>query len=217
MSGSAVTLLECRENPTFQERTWAVPDARTHNVTALLLDWRGGDEGAVERLLPLVHDELRRIARRHMAGERPDHVLQATALVNEAYLRLVDVRRVQWQDRAHFFAMAARVMRRILVDFARAQKNQKRGGALRRVTLDQNLPIASETPEDVIAIDEALTSLAAQYERKSQVVELRFFGGLSVEETADVLKISQETVMRDWKFAKNWLVRELSRSSASGA
>jgi len=194
-----------------------VPDARTHNVTALLLDWRGGDEGAVERLLPLVHDELRRIARRHMAGERPDHVLQATALVNEAYLRLVDVRRVQWQDRAHFFAMAARVMRRILVDFARAQKNQKRGGALRRVTLDQNLPIASETPEDVIAIDEALTSLAAQYERKSQVVELRFFGGLSVEETADVLKISQETVMRDWKFAKNWLVRELSRSSASGA
>ncbi|HMC78191.1 MAG TPA: sigma-70 family RNA polymerase sigma factor, partial [Vicinamibacterales bacterium] len=188
-----------------------------HNVTALLLDWRGGDEGAVERLLPLVHDELRRIARRHMAGERPDHVLQATALVNEAYLRLVDVRRVQWQDRAHFFAMAARVMRRILVDFARAQKNQKRGGALHRVTLDQNLPIASETPEDVIAIDEALTSLAAQYERKSQVVELRFFGGLSVEETADVLKISQETVMRDWKFAKNWLVRELSRSSASGA
>lgn len=194
-----------------------MPDARTHNVTALLLDWRGGDEGAVERLLPLVHDELRRIARRHMAGERPDHVLQATALVNEAYLRLVDVRRVQWQDRAHFFAMAARVMRRILVDFARAQKNQKRGGALHRVTLDQNLPIASETPEDVIAIDEALTSLAAQYERKSQVVELRFFGGLSVEETADVLKISQETVMRDWKFAKNWLVRELSRSSASGA
>ena len=170
--------------------TWAVPDARTHNVTALLLDWRGGDEAAIERLLPLVHDELRRIARRHMAGERPDHVLQATALVNEAYLRLVDVRRVQWQDRAHFFAMAARVMRRILVDFARAQKNLKRGGALHRVTLDQDLPIASETPEDVIAIDEALQSLAAQYERKSQVVELRFFGGLSVEETAEVLKIS---------------------------
>ena len=138
-------------------------------------------------------------------------MLQATALVNEAYLRLVDVRRVQWQDRAHFFAMAARVMRRVLVDFARAQKNQKRGGALHRVTFDDNLQVSTETPEDVIAIDEALRSLAAQYERKSQVVELRFFGGLSVEETAEVLKISQETVMRDWKFAKNWLMRELSR------
>jgi len=146
-----------------------------------------------------------------MAGERPDHVLQATALVNEAYVRLVDVRRVQWQDRAHFFAMAARVMRRVLVDFARARKNQKRGGALHRVTFDDNLQASTGTPEDVIAIDEALRSLAAQYERKSQVVELRFFGGLSVEETAEVLKISQETVMRDWKFAKNWLMRELSR------
>jgi RNA polymerase sigma factor (TIGR02999 family) len=194
-----------------------VSDVRTHNVTALLIDWRGGDEGAVQKLLPLVHAELRRIARRHMAGERPDHVLQATALVNEAYLRLVDVRRVQWQDRAHFFAMAARVMRRVLVDFARSQKNQKRGGALHRVTFDQNLQVASETPEDVIAIDEALRSLAAQYERKSQVVELRFFGGLSVEETAEVLKISQETVMRDWKFAKNWLMRELSRPGTAGA
>jgi RNA polymerase sigma factor (TIGR02999 family) len=194
-----------------------VSDVRTHNVTALLIDWRGGDERAVQKLLPLVHDELRRIAKRHMAGERPDHVLQATALVNEAYLRLVDIRRVQWQDRAHFFAMAARVMRRVLVDIARSQKNQKRGGALHRVTFDQNLQVASETPEDVIAIDEALRSLAAQYERKSQVVELRFFGGLSVEETAEVLKISQETVMRDWKFAKNWLMRELSRTRTGGA
>ena len=182
-----------------------------NTVTALLIDWRGGDEAAVQKLLPLVHDELRRIAKRHMAGERPDHVLQATALVNEAYLRLVEVRRVQWQDRAHFFAMAARLMRRVLVDFARAQRSQKRGGAFHRVTFDQNLPVASETPEDVIAIDEALRSLAAKYERKSHVVELRFFGGLSVEETAEVLKISQETVMRDWKFAKNWLMRELSR------
>ncbi len=189
-------------------------DARTHHLTALLLEWRGGHEEAMQELLPLVHDELRRIARRHMAGERPDHVLQATALVNEAYLRLVDVRRVQWQDRAHFFAMAARVMRRVLVDFARAQKNQKRGGALHRVTFDDNLQVSTETPEDVIAIDEALRSLAAQHERKSQVVELRFFGGLSVEETAEVLKISQETVMRDWKFAKGWLLRELSRVTA---
>ena len=146
-----------------------------------------------------------------MAGERPDHVLQATALVNEVYMRLVDIRRVQWQDRAHFFAMAARLMRRVLVDFARARKNQKRGGELRRVTFDQDLPVASGTPDDLIAIDDALRALAAQYERKSQVVELRFFGGLGVEETAEVLKISAETVMRDWKFAKNWLLRELSR------
>jgi RNA polymerase sigma factor (TIGR02999 family) len=185
-------------------------------VTALLIRWRGGEQEAVHKLLPLVHEELRRLARRHMAGERPDHVLQATALVNEVYLRLVDIRQVQWQDRAHFFAMAARLMRRILVDVARAQKNQKRGGGLQRVTLDQNLPGASDTPEDLIAIDAVLESLAAQHERKAQVVELRFFGGLSVEETAEVLGISQETVMRDWKFAKNWLLRELSRTRTSG-
>jgi RNA polymerase sigma factor (TIGR02999 family) len=165
--------------------------------------------------MPLVHDELRRIARRHMAGERRDHVLQATALVNEAYMRLIDVRLVQWQDRAHFYAIAARVMRRVLVDFARSQKNQKRGGGLQRVTLDQKLLAASDAPEDVIAIDAAIRALAAQHERKAQVVELRFFGGLSVEEAAEALKISQETVMRDWKFAKNWLLRELSRPGQS--
>ena len=181
-------------------------------VTALLVEWRGGNEDAAAKLLPLVHDELKRIARRHMAGERNDHLLQATALVNEAYLRLVDVRRIDWQDRAHFYAMSARVMRRVLVDFARAQKNQKRGGELQRITFDQNLPVASDTPEDLIAIDDALRALAGEYERKAQVVELRFFGGLSVEETAEVLKISQETVMRDWKFAKNWLIRELTRN-----
>jgi RNA polymerase sigma factor (TIGR02999 family) len=195
-----------------------VSDVRTDrargpsDVTALLIEWRAGDSGAIERLLPLVHGELKRIAKRHMAGERPDHVLQATALVNEVYLKLIDIRRVQWQDRAHFFAMAARLMRRVLVDFARARNNQKRGGALHRVTFDQNLAVASDTPDDLIAIDDALRALAAQYERKAQVVELRFFGGLSVEETAEVLKISQETVMRDWKFAKNWLLRELSRN-----
>src|SRR6478672_10184073 len=149
-----------------------------------------------------------------MAGERRDHVLQATALVNEVYLKLVDIRRVQWQDRAHFFAVAARLMRRVLVDFARAEKNQKRGGGLHRITFDQNLAIAGDTPDDLIAIDEALGALAVEYERKAQVVELRFFGGLSVEETAEVLKISQETVMRDWKFAKNWLMRELSRTGS---
>ncbi|HEY7501304.1 MAG TPA: sigma-70 family RNA polymerase sigma factor [Vicinamibacterales bacterium] len=187
---------------------------RTHNVTALLTEWRGGNGEAAEKLLPLVHAELRRIAKRHMAGERPDHVLQATALVNEVYLRLVDIHRMQWQDRAHFFAMAARLMRRVLVDFARAQRNQKRGGDLQRVTFDQNLPVAVETPDDLIAIDNALQALTAQYERKGRVVELRFFGGLSVEETAEVLGVSQETVLRDWKFAKNWLLRELTRTKS---
>jgi RNA polymerase sigma factor (TIGR02999 family) len=200
-----------------ENRRRPLPDVRTHDVTALLLDWRGGDAGAVEKLMPLVHGELRRIAKRHMAGERPDHLLQATALVNEVYLRLIDVRRVQWQDRAHFFAVAARLMRRVLVDFARAQKNQKRGGALHRVTLDHDLPAASGTPVDLIAIDDALQALSETYERKAQVVELRFFGGLSVEETAEVLKISEETVMRDWKFAKNWLMRELSRGVRRGS
>jgi RNA polymerase sigma factor (TIGR02999 family) len=190
-------------------------DKAMHDVTALLLDWRGGDEKAIERLLPLVHGELRQLARRQMAGERPGHVLQATALVNEVYLRLIDVRRVQWQDRAHFFAMAGRLMRRVLVDFARAQKNQKRGGALHRVTLDQDLLVTENAPEDLIAIDDALSALAREYERKAQVVELRFFGGLSVEETAEALGISPETVMRDWKFAKNWLLRELSRRGGS--
>ena len=189
-------------------------DVRSGDVTALLIEWRDGNTEAIEKLLPLVHEELRRIAKRHMAGERPGHTLQATALVNEVYLRLVDIRRIQWQDRAHFFAMAARLMRRVLVDFARARKNQKRGGALHRVTLDQELLVANEGPHDLIDIDEALNALAAQYERKAQVVELRFFGGLSVEETAEVLKISQETVMRDWKFAKSWLMRELSRNGS---
>ena len=189
-------------------------DVRTHDVTALLIEWTRGDSAAIDKLLPLVHDELRRLARRQMAGERPGHVLQATALVNEVYLKLIDIRRVQWQDRAHFFAIAARLMRRVLVDFARANKNQKRGGAMQRVTFDQDLPVVGETPEDLIAIDDALSAFGREYERKAQVVELRFFGGLSVGETAEVLKISPETVMRDWKFAKDWLMRELSRAKA---
>ena len=189
-----------------------VPD--THDVTALLLEWTRGDTAAMDKLLPLVHGELRRLAKRQMAGERPGHVLQATALVNEVYLRLIDIRRVQWQDRVHFFAMTARLMRRVLVDFARASKNQKRGGALQRITFDQELPVLGETSEDLIAIDEALAAFGKEYERKAQVVELRFFGGLSVEETAEVLNISPETVMRDWKFAKGWLMRELSRAGA---
>jgi RNA polymerase sigma factor (TIGR02999 family) len=192
-------------------------EARTHDLTGLLLSWRAGQDEALDRLLPLVHAELRRIARRHMAGERPDHLLQTTALVNEVYLRLLDVRRVAWQDRAHFYAMAARLMRRVLVDFARAQKNQKRGGALHRITFAQDLPAAQGTPDDLLAIDQALHSLAAHDERKARVVELRYFGGLSVEETAEALGISAETVMRDWRFAKNWLLRELSARPTAAA
>ncbi len=186
-------------------------DRAAHDVTRLLVRWRDGDDGAFEELVPVVHEHLRRLARRQMSGERPDHILQPTALVNEAYLRLVDTRRVKWQDRAHFFAMAARVMRRVLVDVARAQKNQKRGGGFHRITLDRTVPVWRDTPEDVIAIDEALQAFAKNYERQSQVVELRFFGGLSVEETAEALNVSPDTVMRDWKFARTWLTRELSR------
>jgi RNA polymerase sigma-70 factor (ECF subfamily) len=159
--------------------------------------------------VPLVHDELHRIARRCMAGERPGHTLQATALVNEAYLRLVDVQRIQWQDRAHFLSMSARLMRRVLVDAARSKQYQKRGGGALRVTFDE-LQIAAEEPGcDLVALDEALEALAKVDERKSQVIEMRFFGGLSVEETAAVLKVSADTVMRDWKLAKAWLLREL--------
>ncbi len=191
-------------------------DVRTHNVTGLLVDWRRRDEGSLQKLMPLVHEELRRIAMRHMAGERPDHVLQTTALVNEVYLRLVDVRRMQWQDRAHFFAMGGASDAPRARRHRPAQRNQKRGGALQRVRFDQNLPVASETPENVIAIDEALRSLAAADERKARVVELRFFVGMSVQETAHVREISQKRVMRDWRFAKNWLMRELSRQGTAG-
>jgi RNA polymerase sigma factor (TIGR02999 family) len=178
-------------------------------VTALLLAWGQGDPAALDRLIPFVEAELRRLARRYMRHERAGHTLQPTALVNEVYLKLVAVRQVQWLDRSHFFAMSARLMRRILVDHARSRQSLKRGGGTSRVTLDEALAV-SETPgEDVVAIDDALTALAAIDERKSRIVELRFFGGLSVEETAAVLTVSPETVMRDWKLAKVWLAREL--------
>jgi len=168
-----------------------------------------GDEAALQQLLPIVHDELRRLARRQMAGERPGHTLQPTALVNEAYLRLVTLKQMQWQDRAHFFAMAARLMRRVLVDFARSRGYQKRGGGAQRVSFTQALDVADGAPTDVVALDDALEALARVDERKSRVVELRFFGGLSVEETAEVLNVSRETVKRDWTFAKMWLLRHL--------
>lgn len=178
------------------------------DVTALLLAWRAGDEAALARLTPLVHDELRRIARRCLRGERANHSLPATALVHEAYVRLVDAREVNWQNRSHFLAMAARLMRRVLVDVARARGRQKRGGGALQVTLTDGLR-STEQPFDVTALDSALDALAAIDPRRSQVVELRFFGGLSVAETAAVLNLSPETVMRDWKLARAWLRREL--------
>jgi RNA polymerase sigma-70 factor (ECF subfamily) len=178
-------------------------------VTELLLKWREGDESALDRLVPIVHSELRRIARRCMAGERAGHSLQATALVNEAYMRLIDVKHVNWQNRAHFLAMSARFMRRILVDYARSKGYQKRGGRAVNVTFDESLPVAAEPGMDLVALDDALKALATVDERKSRVIELRFFGGLSVEETATVLGVSPETIMRDWKLAKAWLMREL--------
>jgi len=181
-------------------------------ATAFLLAWRAGDESALDQLVPLVHDELRQIARRMMARERQGHILQPTALVNEAFLRLIDVRRVQWQNRAHFLAMAARLMRRVLVEAARSKKSHKRGGDVVKTDLDTGRIGAPTQTPDVIALHDALEALAALDARKSQVVELRYFGGLSVEETAEVLQVSAETVMRDWKFAKVWLLRELESS-----
>jgi RNA polymerase sigma-70 factor (ECF subfamily) len=175
----------------------------------LLLAWRQGDSDALERLVPCVYQELQRMARAHLRRERAGHSLQATALINEAYLRLVDVQRVNWQNRAHFLAMAARLMRRILVDHARKKGYQKRGGRAVKVTFDEGLPVVGGHDQNLVALDDALEALAKVDERKSRVVELRFFGGLSVEETASVLKVSPDTVMRDWKLAKAWLLREL--------
>ena len=180
-----------------------------HEVTQLLLAWGGGDEAALEQLVPLVHGELRRLARRHMGRERPGHTLQATALVNEAYLKLVDIRKVAWQNRAHFFAMSARLMRRILVDFARSRHYQKRGGGAQKVTFDEALIVSDERGGELVALDDALVALAAVDPRKAKIVEMRFFAGFSVEETAAALQVSRVTVMRDWRLAKAWLHREV--------
>jgi RNA polymerase sigma factor (TIGR02999 family) len=178
-------------------------------VTGLLLKWGQGDEGALERLIPLVHHELHKIARRCMADERAGHTFQATALVNEAYLRLVDANDVAWHDRTHFLAVAARMMRRILVDHARTRLAQKRGGGAAQVTFDEGLVVSNEPRADFVALDDALKALETFDQRKSRVVELRFFGGLSVEETASALKVSPATVMGDWRLAKAWLQREM--------
>ena len=183
----------------------------TQGVTEMLVAWSNGDKSALERLIPLVHNELHRLAHRYMNRERPGHMLQTSALVNEAYLRLVDASHVRWQNRAHFFAVSAQLMRRILVDFARSRNYLKRGGDPVQVSLDEALAISPEQNSDLVALDEALNALAAIDERKSRVVELRFFGGLSIEETAEVLKVSPDTVMRDWRLAKVWLLRELNK------
>jgi RNA polymerase sigma factor (TIGR02999 family) len=187
-----------------------------HEVTQLLRAWSGGDEAALHKLTALVYEELHQAAHRYIARERPGHTLQTTALVNEVYLRLVDIRKLTWQDRAHFFAVCARLMRRVLTDFARSRGYLKRGGDSPRVALDEALLVSREPPADLVALDDGLNALAAIDPRKSQVVELRFFGGLSVDETAEVLKVSPKTVDRDWKLARLWLLEEMNGKRRDG-
>ena len=184
-------------------------EAQTVNVTELLRAWSAGNQTALDQLIPVVHGELKRIARRYMARERQGHTLQPSALVNEAFLRLVDVHGVPWQDRAHFFALSAQMMRRILVNYALARGAGKRGGAVRQVSLNEALIVSPSRGSDIVELDAALQSLAKLDPRKARTVELRFFAGLSVEETAVVLKVSPQTVLRDWKLSKTWLAREM--------
>ena len=184
-----------------------------HEVTELLLAWSAGDEGALDRLVPLVYAELHRLAKSYMRKERAGQTLQTTALIHEAYLRLIDTSQVQWQNRAHFFGVAAHIMRQILVAMARERGALKRGGDARHVSLDEELVVSREQDDDLVAIDEALSALAEVDARKAHVVELRFFGGLTEEETATALKVSPETVRRDWRIARSWLRRKLSGES----
>lgn len=189
----------------------------SHEVTHLLQAWCAGQESALDDLIPLVYQELHHAARRYMSLENSGNTLQTTALINEVYLRLVDLPEISWQNRAHFFAVCAKLMRRILIDLARSRNAQKRGGGAPEIEFDEMHFAPLEASADLLALDEAMKRLAAQDERKSQVVELRFFGGLSVEESAEVLKVSQETVKRDWKLAKVWLLRELTVENRNGA
>lgn len=190
--------------------------ATAQDATALLVAWGHGDQAAFDALMPLVHAELHQMARRQMAGERPGHTLQATALVNEAYLRLIEIKHVQWENRAHFFAIASRLMRRVLVDAARAKGYQKRGGGVIKVSLDEAVAVGDAPFQDFAALDDALQALQAIDARKSKVVEMRFFGGLSVEETAVALHLSVGTIKQDWRLAKAWLARELGDSPRAG-
>lgn len=189
--------------------------ASPEHITTLLVAWTRGEESALAELAPLVHGELRRLARAYLRRERDGHTLQTDGLVNEAYVRLVDLKRIAWRDRTHFFALAARLMRRILVDYARSRKYQKRGGDVQRVPLDLAGDLALEQRGDLVALDDALAALGHVDSRKAQVVELRYFGGLSVAEVAELLTVSEQTVMRDWRLAKMWLLRELSGNSES--
>ncbi len=184
------------------------------DVTRVLNTWRAGDPAAVAQLMPLVYEELRRLARNYLRRERPDHTLQATALVHEAYLRLIDADAVSWQNRAHFYGIAAKLMRRILVDHARARNASKRGGLAEKISLDEAHDLPPAAANDLVALDGALQDLTKSYPRKGQVVELKFFGGLEAKEIAEVLQVSEKTVLRDWQFAKLWLCRELSGAAA---
>ena len=191
---------------------------QTHSpkeITRLLVAWGDGDQSALDELAPLVQEELRRLAHHYMGRERPGHTLQTSALVNEAYIRLIDWKNVRWQSRAHFFAVAAKLMRRTLVDFARDRQYLKRGGGALQVSLSEAAALTVQRGADLVALDEALTALAELDRRKAQVVEMRFFGGLSVKEVAEVLNVSEETVMRDWRLAKVWLLRELAQEVAN--
>jgi len=187
----------------------------TKNISKLLRAWSDGDQAALNGLTPIVHEELRRLAHRYMKRERPGHTLQTTALVNEAYMRLVDYKRMRWQDRAHFFAVAAQVMRRILVDYARSH-NIKRGAGVPHVQLEDVAVVSRDRTADLVALDDAMDALARLDPRKVQIIEMRFFGGLSVEETAEVLKVSPATVRRDWSIARFWLYRELGGGTGDG-
>jgi RNA polymerase sigma factor (TIGR02999 family) len=194
-----------------------VSRSTTHEITQLLQAWGDGDEGALEKLTPLVYGELHHVAQRYMAHQPLDHTLQTTALINEVYLRLVNCREMSWQNRAHFFAVCAKLMRRILTDFARSRRYVKRGGDAPHVALDEARIVSQDSRVDFAALDDALSRLGGLDPRMSQVVELRFFGGLSVEETAEVLKVSSDTVQREWKVAKVWLWRQLGGEGRDGA
>lgn len=186
--------------------------ASQSEITQLLIRWSGGDKGALDELVPLIYDEVRRLANYYLSRQRPGHTLQATALVNEAFIKLIDMKNVNWQNRAHFFAVAAKIMRNILIDHARSHQRIKRGGG-QPITLDDVAVIAQEQASELIALDEALKSLASIDLRKSEIVELRFFGGLTIDETAEVLKVSTPTIQREWRMAKAWLYRELNSYS----
>jgi len=185
----------------------------SQDVTKLLLEWRQGKKDALDELIPIVYEELRRQAHHYLLLEQKGHSLQTTALINETYLRLLDCQKISWKNRAHFFAVTAQMMRRILVDYARSRRSRKRGGDLERTTLDQKLTFSIARDSDLVALDDALNELALKDERRSRVVELRFFGGLSIEETAEVLGVCPDTVVRDWRLAKVWLAREVKKSA----